>query len=199
MSFGRKGLEPGAAAPAAARQALGRNPAGLNAAPRRAAFAAPEPVVVGAASGTAAADPLAALRNGARPATRLADDVGKTWNPVSDDALRAARGGGGQPVPSSKGFIWGHPSGRNLFVAYLLWFVLAQVSMHRFYCGRTASAWQQIGLFVGSLIVVLIFPPLGAIGLLVWLLWIIADLFLIPGMLGRFKEEHATPYYLDFL
>lgn len=193
-------MGPGAVAPAGARPALGRDMGGMDGPVRRPAFGNPAPAEAPATG--AAADPLAALRNGARPATRLPEPVGETWNPISDDALRAVRGGakgaGSQAVPSSKSFVWGHPSGRNLFVAYLLWFLLGQLAMHRFYCGQTASAWQQIGLFVGSLIVVLIFPPLGAIGLVVWLLWVLADLFLIPGMMRRFKAEHASGY-LDFL
>lgn len=192
MSFGRKGVEPGDLAPSGPRPAFGRDAGGNGAAPRRPAPTAPP-------AGTAEApDALAGLRNGARPATRRADSGGERWNPVSDDTLRAARGERSQPTPSSKGFVWGHPSGRNLFVAYLLWFALGQISMHRFYCGQSGSAWQQMGLLFGSVLVTLVFPPLGAIGLLVWLLWLLADLFLIPGMLGRFKAEHASGY-LDFL
>ena len=185
-------MEPGDLATSGARPAFGREAGGQGAAPRRPAPAEPP---AGASNDS---DPLAGLRNGARPATRLPDSGSERWNPVSDDALRVARGGGRQPVHSSEGFLRGHPSRRNLIVAYLLWFLLGQLSMHRFYCGQTGSAWQQIGLLFGSVLVTLVFPPLGVMGIVVWLLWLLADLFLIPGMLGRFNTQQASGY-LDFL
>ncbi|KWV90660.1 hypothetical protein AUC45_15385 [Erythrobacter sp. YT30] len=73
----------------------------------------------------------------------------------------------------------------------MLWFILGQLSIHRFYCGQSESAWFQIALFIGSLVTLFVFPPIGAVGIIAWIIWIIADLFLIPGMMRRFKAAHA--------
>ncbi len=80
---------------------------------------------------------------------------------------------------------------RNNFIAYLYWFVLGQGSFHRFYCGQSQTAWMQIGLFLGSLI--LAFTVSGHLiwGLMLWALWIFADLFLIPGMLRSYKAQNS--------
>ncbi len=56
--------------------------------------------------------------------------------------------------------------GPSLVLAYLFWFFLGIVSAHRFYLGRPVSAALQIlSYFI-------------AIGLI----WLLVDVFLIPGM-----------------
>jgi len=91
---------------------------------------------------------------------------------------------------SGSGYIFGDPATRNIGIAYVLWFVLGQFSVHRFYCGQKDSAIMQMGLWLGSLVLLFIFPPLGLIGLVIWICWIVGDLFMIPGMLAKFKSEH---------
>ena len=71
-------------------------------------------------------------------------------------------------------------------VAYLLWLFLGGFGGHRFYLGRTGSAvfqlilgvlgWMTIWVGVG----LIFFFPLG--------IWLIVDLFLIPGI----AQEHNT-------
>lgn len=87
-------------------------------------------------------------------------------------------------------YFFGDPAGRNLGIAYLLWFVLGQFSLHRFYCGHKDSAIFQVALWMASLVMLLIFLPLGILGFAVWVCWIFGDLFMIPGMLRKFQAEH---------
>jgi TM2 domain-containing membrane protein YozV len=54
----------------------------------------------------------------------------------------------------------------SVAAAYVLWFFLGILSAHRFYLGRPGSAVLQILLFF----------------VLVGFIWLIVDLFLIPGM-----------------
>ncbi|WP_191059546.1 TM2 domain-containing protein [Geminicoccus harenae] len=62
--------------------------------------------------------------------------------------------------------------GPSVAVAYLLWFFLGIFAAHRFYLGRPGTAILQIlSMFV-----------------LVGLVWLVVDLFLIPGMV-RDKQE----------
>ncbi len=149
-------------------------------------------------------DPMAAFRNAARPqpAQPLGLGVnaggGSTGGGMSaqqEAEIRAAARSmsGRAPARSSSGssgFIFGDPAGRSVGLAYVLWFVLGQFSLHRFYCGQKDSAFIQMGLFIGSFVTVIIFPPLGLVGFVIWMCWIVGDLFMIPGMLKKFKAEH---------
>lgn len=197
MSFGRKGLAPGEVAPMAPRPAAPAQGSG------RAYPAADRAHHAGTSNSVAASpdhssDPLAGLRNGVRPATRRDDAVGQSWSPLPEQQARAAMqsraiAGGGRSG-SGKRFILGEPSGRSLVLAYLFWFIAGQASLHRFYCGQSQSAMMQIGLLVGSVLLGLAFAPIAALGIIVWFLWLLADLFLIPGMMRRFKAEYAHDY-----
>jgi TM2 domain-containing membrane protein YozV len=72
-------------------------------------------------------------------------------------------------------------SKKSVGVAYLLWFFTGGLGGHRFYLGRTGSAVTQLILSVLGWI--LIFA--GGLGLLLLAplgLWLLIDLFLIPGI-----------------
>ena len=196
MSFGRKGLTAGDTAPPLARPATRHDPEAADIAARREAFLAAERARREVEPAGDAPDMLAGLRNTARPATRRDDSGAGSWNPISEEALQTARRAshGQARAGTAKRYLWGQPERRSLWIAYLFWFVAGQAALHRFYCGQKDSAFIQIGLAIGSLIVMLIFPPLGFVGLIIWVLWIFADLFLIPGMMRRFKAEHAHDY-----
>ena len=56
--------------------------------------------------------------------------------------------------------------GPSIVLAYVLWFFLGAFSSHRFYLGRTGTAILQILLNC----------------ILVGFIWVVLDLFLIPGM-----------------
>lgn len=204
MSFGRKGLAPGEIAPEAPRPAAPVPSQDDAMAARREAFLASErarntgSAETVAGSFDTASDPLSGLRNGARPATRLDAAAGQSWSPMPAKDARAAMqsrpGAGAARRPSGQRWILGEPNKRSLGLAYLFWFVAGQGSLHRFYCGQKETALMQIGLGIVSLVVMFIFPPLGFIGLLAWIVWIFADLFLMPGMMRRFKAEHRVDY-----
>ncbi|MEZ5695361.1 MAG: TM2 domain-containing protein [Sphingomonadaceae bacterium] len=84
---------------------------------------------------------------------------------------------------------------RPLWLAYVIWLFIGQLSIHRFYLGATSSAWKQLGLFFGSIVMAFIFPPLGALGLIAWMIWIIADLFLMPGLHRKLCQPEISPIF----
>ena len=61
---------------------------------------------------------------------------------------------------------------KSIAVGYLLWLFLGVFGVHRFYAGKTKSGVAQL--------ILLLIPIVGWIALGLWLL---ADLFLIPGMI----------------
>jgi TM2 domain-containing membrane protein YozV len=61
--------------------------------------------------------------------------------------------------------------GKNVLVAYLLWFFLGVFSAHRFYLGRPGTAILQILSYF----------------ILIGFVWWVIDFFLIPGMV---REEN---------
>ena len=69
---------------------------------------------------------------------------------------------------------------KSMVVAYVLWFFFGQLGAHRFYLGKTGSAVAQLILGVlGWLLATFVvgFFLLGAL----WI-WLIVDIFLIPGL-----------------
>ncbi|NJS15205.1 MAG: TM2 domain-containing protein [Sphingopyxis sp.] len=123
---------------------------------------------------SAAVDPLAAKREAflaSERARRAQSDATEPADP--ETMLRSTyRPHANRPV-------------RSVWMAYLLWFLLAQVSAHRFYLGATQSAIAQTGMFFGGLLLILMGPPilyLGAASFFGWALWVLADVFLIPGV-----------------
>jgi hypothetical protein len=76
---------------------------------------------------------------------------------------------------------------RSLAMAYVLWFLFGQFSVHRFYLGRLQSAMIQFGLAAFSWMLILggIGGGSGSLGLagvavlVVWGLWVLGDVFFI--------------------
>ena len=166
MSFGKKGVAPGEASSAALSQARTR-PA------TRATPARPvEPE-----------DPYAAQRAAFIAAERASGNL----HSATASAPLA-------PRKRKSGFILGDPAKRTLVLAYVYWYFCAPLGLHRIYCGNKESGLDQMALFIGGLVIMLIWAPLGLLALGAWLIWIIADLFLIPGMLRRCKAEHQADY-----
>ena len=76
---------------------------------------------------------------------------------------------------------------KSTAVAYLLWFFLGGLGVHRFYLGRTGTAvamlvmsilgWATVAFMIGLILLI----PLG--------IWLIVDAFLIPGMIRQDDDE----------
>lgn len=82
---------------------------------------------------------------------------------------------------------------RSLVLAYVLWWFATPFAAHRFYLRATQSAFAMLGLFWGGLALGLATGsgiPAIAIGL--WFLWVLADLFLIPGLTRRANESAGS-------
>jgi len=75
-------------------------------------------------------------------------------------------------------------SKKSTGVTYLLWFFLGGFGGHRFYLGRTGSAVGQLVLNIFSWMT--IWFGLGAFTFVALGVWLIVDIFLIPGMV----QEH---------
>lgn len=166
MSFGKKGVVSGGAASASSSQA--RTRPGTRATPARRA----EPD-----------DPYASQRAAFIAAERASGNLhdGPASSPFP-------------PRTKKSSFIFGDPAKRTLALAYVYWYFCSPLGLHRIYCGSKETGLYQLALFFGGLVTMLIWAPLGLLALGVWLIWIIADLFLIPGMMRRFKAEHRTDY-----
>ena len=171
---------------------------------------------IGEGSLPSAGGNLEALRNTARPAARPAQPLGN--GPIGasglplhqEEQIRAAAqsySAGASSAPQSYSsarpsgrsntkYFFGDPADRSLGIAYLIWFVIGQTGLHRAYRGSKDSAIIQVSLLVVSVVCLFIFPPIGLIGLVAWMCWLIGDLFMMPGMLRRFQEAHN--YSRDF-
>lgn len=69
---------------------------------------------------------------------------------------------------------------KSIGVAYLLWLFFGMLGAHRFYLGRTGTA---IAILLLTLIsAVLSFVGIGLLLFLIPAIWVLIDLFLIPGM-----------------
>lgn len=71
-------------------------------------------------------------------------------------------------------------NGKNMLVAYVLWYFLGMVGGHRFYMGNTGSAVAQLILSI------------SIIGLVVTSIWWIVDAFLLH---NKVKEHNALLEY----
>jgi|SRR5699024_9483025 len=77
--------------------------------------------------------------------------------------------------------------GKNTLVAYVLWFFLGSLGIHRFYLGEKNTAIAILAMSIlGWLTVIFIigFFFLAAVGI-----WLVVDLFLIPGMIQKDNER----------
>lgn len=76
--------------------------------------------------------------------------------------------------------------GKSLVVAYLLLFFFGGFGAHRFYLGRTGSAVAQLLLCIAGWLTLMI--AVGGVLLVVLGVWVIVDIFLVPGMIQAQKE-----------
>lgn len=81
-------------------------------------------------------------------------------------------------------------SKKSAGIAYLLWFFLGGLGVHRFYLGETATGAVMAVIFVLSWFTVAI--VVGFVGFGILALWWIVDAFLIPGIATRKNQELAA-------
>lgn len=79
---------------------------------------------------------------------------------------------------------------KSVATAYILWFFLGVFSVHRFYLGHSTSGAMQFGLWLVGWGLVLGASFGGIFLLIVWMVWLLGDAFLIPGM-ARASNEQA--------
>lgn len=68
---------------------------------------------------------------------------------------------------------------KSIVLAYFLWFFLGMFGAHRFYFGKTGSGLALLLLTVGSLVLTVVL--IGAVLIIVPLVWVLVDALLIPG------------------
>ncbi|HZF33358.1 MAG TPA: TM2 domain-containing protein [Candidatus Angelobacter sp.] len=79
---------------------------------------------------------------------------------------------------------------KSAVVAYLLWFFVGMLGAHRFYLGRIGSGIAILVLTILSWI--LAFVAIGLLLLIIPGIWVLIDLFLIPGMVRAFNNRLIT-------
>ena len=82
---------------------------------------------------------------------------------------------------------------------YLLWFLLSPLGIHRLYLGKLTGLIQPVLLATGLFLVPRDRAEFGIDTLLIacGLLWLIADAFLIPGMVREYNRRLARSLTRD--
>jgi TM2 domain-containing membrane protein YozV len=78
---------------------------------------------------------------------------------------------------------------KSVGASYVLCLLLGGLGAHRFYLGYTGTAVVQLILGLLGFVLVLTWPPL-------WI-WLLVDLFLIPGMVRTRNMEIADKFAFD--
>lgn len=151
------------------------------------------------ATGGAAAIPARPAFGAARPQAPVEDVVdpyaAQRAAFLASERVRKAESGPSQTphahdvspsyAPSSPVYI----REKSMGMAYLLWFILGQLSAHRFYAGATSSAVIQASMFVVGWMLVLS-GILGAFFVVVaGGIWVLADAFMIPGLIREANRK----------
>lgn len=77
--------------------------------------------------------------------------------------------------------------GKNLLVAYILWWFLGWAGVHRFYLNHPKTGIAQ--LVLGILGIVTMMFGIGIVFLLIWLVWWIADAYFTYKMVEEENEK----------
>jgi len=82
---------------------------------------------------------------------------------------------------------------KSMYRAYIRWFFGGGLSAHRFYLGFPASAIIQLMLTPISYVMLMNKSPAGLVVASGASLWLVADAFLIPGLVRRANERGRGP------
>lgn len=74
-------------------------------------------------------------------------------------------------------------------LAYVLWFFLGGLGMHRFYLGRPFTGLILLLLVPAGIVMMLSKNHYGAFLVIIGAAWLILDAFLIPGMVNRSRAK----------
>jgi hypothetical protein len=120
---------------------------------------------------------------------------------LSDVAMQPPIPSGQRPTPPSASGLPAAPGKKSLLWAYIWWWFCAPLAAHRFYLGAHRSAFAMAGLMWGGLILgsfmshqstIMLggyfMPPLWAAMILVFMVWMVVDVFLIPGLVRKANE-----------
>ena len=78
-------------------------------------------------------------------------------------------------------------AGKSMIIAYLLWWFLGTLGVHRFYLGKTGSGLTQLLLFVTG--VGLAIFAIGYAFLLVWFVWWALDAFFLYRIVNKINAD----------
>jgi hypothetical protein len=109
-----------------------------------------------------------------------------------------AAANGPREIPTGPFFV---RSEKSIALAYILWFFLGGFSAHRFYVGATTTACIQLFLNVGGLFLMLggaVSNDVSGMGIGFLMvatagIWLIVDIFLIPGLCRRAGTGRPGP------
>jgi TM2 domain-containing membrane protein YozV len=79
---------------------------------------------------------------------------------------------------------------RTKLLAYVFWFFAGPaIGAHRLYLGAYQSALVMIAMFWGGLLLGVAVPAIGAISIVLSVLWSLFDVFLIPGLHRKYQDR----------
>ncbi len=79
---------------------------------------------------------------------------------------------------------------KSVAAAYVLWFFLGGLGAHRFYLGETGTAVAILLITLGS--VALMAAMIGFFTIWVTIVWVLVDVFLIPGIARKYNSALAA-------
>lgn len=80
---------------------------------------------------------------------------------------------------------------KTLTKAYLLYFFFGMIGAHRFYTGKTKSAWFMVSFVVGGFLT-------GGFTWIVLTLWALLDVFCVPEMVRQANRTNPAVLFRGY-